>query len=215
MQSTGPIRASDPGVRLWQVAEVKWVHCPRCDGPARSHAGRLVCKSCAYAEGGPAPNRRRLREVVLEKQHPKCPARQCGAPVPAVGRVVRGGGSEQLMAVVRCPTCGQTSQHPALALTPAEIGRGNRRFWNRFYRRGPSLYLTRDIGAHVLTVYNRTHLELLAAWLGAGLRERGPEAGLTMMARLPRWMKAAGNRERIIKALDDIRAQMDRERLND
>ncbi|WP_114950761.1 hypothetical protein [Sphingosinicella terrae] len=207
------LRATDPGVRLSQFADLKWVHCPRCDGPARLAGERLTCLGCAYSEGGPTPNRRRLRELVLAKARPKCPNRRCGAPLPDIGKAVRGGGGDNLEADVRCPTCREVSRHPALALTPRDAARGARRFWRAFYRRGHSLYLARRVGTHVLAVYNVAHLDALEAWLGADLRERGPVAGLTMMARLPRWMKAASNRPLVRKALAELREQAAREGL--
>ncbi len=206
-------RATDPGVRLFQLGAVKWVHCPRCAGPAREAEGRLSCKSCSHVEGGPKPNRRRLRAVVLAKQNPTCEDRQCGAPIPRVGCVVRGGAGDDIVAQVKCPTCGHVGRYPALAMSPRDVLQDKARFWRAFYRRGPSLYLSRRIGAHTLAVYNLQHLELLEEWLGARLRERGSVAGLTMMARLPRWMKAASARAKVLKALAELKEQAVREGL--
>ena len=79
---------------------------------------------------------------------------------------------------------------------------------------GHPLYLTRRIGDHTLYVYNLEHPDMLEAWLGAKLRERGAEAGLTMMARLPRWMKAASARPQVLKALAELREQALREVLS-
>ena len=45
----------------------------------------------------------------------------------------------------------------------------------------------------------------LEDWLGAKVRERGPRAGLTMMARLPRWMKASTNRTKVLRGLAQLR----------
>jgi predicted RecB family nuclease len=65
----------------------------------------------------------------------------------------------------------------------------------------------------MLVVHNREHLEALETWLGAEHRQRGPVAGLTMMARLPRWMKAARAREDVLKALAELREQAQSEGL--
>ncbi len=57
---------------------------------------------------------------------------------------------------------------------------------------------------------NGQHLDLLAAWIGASLRERAPHAaGMTMMARLPRWMKAAANRETVMHGIAQLRARLE------
>jgi hypothetical protein len=71
------------------------------------------------------------------------------------------------------------------------------------------LYLTEDVGGQQLWVHNLAHLEALAAWTGASLRERAVDSvyrNKTMASRLPHWMKTASARPRILKALDRLRA---------
>jgi hypothetical protein len=206
-------RATDPGVRLFQLEGLQWVHCPRCDGPARQERrSRLTCLRCSYREGGPARDPRRMREVMLEKTRPVCERRECGAPIPDRGRPVRSGAGEPLVAEVKCPTCGHVGRYPAVPVAPLDVARAwarVRAFWP-----GHPLYLTRRIGRNTLYVYNLEHLAMLEDWLGAKLRERGPVEGLTMMARLPRWMKAASARPQLLKALAELREQALREGLS-
>jgi hypothetical protein len=213
--TVGNIRATDPGVRLFQLLAVRWVHCPRCDGSARIADRRLVCLRCSYVEGGPKPNRRRLHEVMLEKNRPICERRQCGAPIRNYGPPVRAGTAETLLAHVKCRTCGHVGRYPAVPIEPLDVARAHAAL--RAFRRSPGgvPYLRRCIGAHTLVVHNLAHLDALEEWLGAKLRERGPVAGLTMMARLPRWMKAASARPEVLKALADIREQALREGLTE
>ncbi|HYJ81425.1 MAG TPA: hypothetical protein VEW26_01100 [Allosphingosinicella sp.] len=208
-------RAADPGVRLYQLLAVRWVHCPRCDGPARIADRRLVCLRCSHVEGGPKPGRRRLREVMLEKNRPVCERRSCGAPIPNHGPPVRSGAADTLLARVECPTCGHVGRYPAVPIEPLDVARAQAAL--RAFRCWPggAPYLSRRIGAHTLVVHNLAHLDALEQWLGAKLRERGPVAGLTMMARLPRWMKAASARPEVLKALADIREQAYREGLGE
>ena len=207
------LRAEDPGVRLFQLAALKWVHCPRCDGPARLADGRMSCLRCSHVEGGPKPNPRRLKAVMLEKTRPVCENKACGAPIPNHGPPVRAGTGGELLARVECPTCGHVGRYKAVAVEPVDVARAHawlRRFWQPRY----ALYLTRNVGGHTLMVYNLEHLDLLERWLGAKLRERGPVAGLTMMARLPRWMKSAAMRGPVLKALGELREQALREGLS-
>jgi endogenous inhibitor of DNA gyrase (YacG/DUF329 family) len=207
-------RAEDPGIRLYQLAAVKWVHCPRCDGPAREAGHRLVCSRCSHVEGGPPANPRRLRRVMLAKNRPVCEQKSCGAPIPNHGTPVRGGGDGELHAKVKCPTCGHVGSYAAVAVTPSDVVRA-RGFAGLFQRWPPRrLYLSRRIGGHMLVVYNLPHLDALEIWLGARLRERGSVAGLTMMARLPRWMKSASARPLVMKALAELREQALREGLS-
>lgn len=199
------LRASDPGQRLFQYLTGNghsiWVSCPRCDGPAKDSGRRVVCTRCSYAFGAADDRPRPGARLTLVKASPACANPSCGAPIPRTGRAVRPRDGEDVVAAVRCPACGKTGRYPACAghSTLVRTPRGLPA------RRAP--YLWRTIGAHTLWVYNEAHLDALETWLAADLRERGPVAGLTMMARLPRWMKAAGMRPGVVKALAELRAQ--------
>ncbi|MES2441302.1 MAG: hypothetical protein V4574_00610 [Pseudomonadota bacterium] len=204
-------RASDPGTRLYQyrpgLGLAMWVTCPRCAGPARDTGRRVVCIRCGYTHGEKADHPPRHSKLRLERTNPEC--RFCKARIPRYGKPARrrAEGTSQ-MAEVRCPMCGKLGLYPAFLPTPP-LARTARTGWPM------SLppYLTRSIGRHTLSVHNLEHLTDLEAWLGATLRERGPVAGLTMMARLPRWMKAASAREPVVRALAEMRAQGEREGL--
>ena len=75
-------------------------------------------------------------------------------------------------------------------------------------RFGLPLYLTIRVRGHPLWVYNLAHLDALADWLGATLRER-PVPGIyrnrTMMSRLPPWMSSAKARPYVMSALATLR----------
>ncbi|MGE7419037.1 hypothetical protein [Methylobacterium tarhaniae] len=75
-------------------------------------------------------------------------------------------------------------------------------------RFGLPLYLTARVRGQQLWVYNLAHLDALAEWLGANLRER-PVQGLyrnrTMMSRLPPWMSSAAARPHVVRALAALR----------
>jgi hypothetical protein len=78
-----------------------------------------------------------------------------------------------------------------------------------FFRR-PLWLQTRCVG-HILWAYDEEHVDALAAYVGAQLRERG---GLSptraMFARLPAWMKTAEHRAEIMAGLKTLRALADR-----
>jgi hypothetical protein len=206
-------RATDPGFKLWQIADIRWLHCPRCDGPARLAGRLLTCTRCAYVEGGPKKGRRRLKAVMTAKNSPKCENKSCGGPIPNYGPPVRGGGSDALSARIVCPACGHAGDYPAVPIEPLDVRKAHAAL--RLFRSWPSgaPYLSRRIGAHMLVVYNQQHLDALENWLGAEHRQRGSVAGLTMMARLPRWMKAARARQDVLKALAQLRGQAESEGL--
>jgi hypothetical protein len=72
------------------------------------------------------------------------------------------------------------------------------------------LWLTATVRGHRLWVYNREHLALLAQYAAAGLRERGPHGGcsMSMIEKLPAWMKSAGNRADVLSAVARLEARV-------
>ena len=62
-----------------------------------------------------------------------------------------------------------------------------------------------QVAGETLWVLNLAHLDALEDWLGAKVRERGPQSGQTMMAKLPRWMKASTNRSKVLRGLAQLR----------
>ena len=67
---------------------------------------------------------------------------------------------------------------------------------------GLPLYLSTTVRKHVLWAFNPDHIAYLADYLGANLRKRSLYPyNMTVMARLPRWMKAAKSRTSIMAAL--------------
>jgi hypothetical protein len=57
----------------------------------------------------------------------------------------------------------------------------------------------------VLWAYNERHLDTLAAYMAAGIRERAAWPMMGMLDRLPAWIKAAGHREDVLKAIGRLR----------
>jgi hypothetical protein len=65
-------------------------------------------------------------------------------------------------------------------------------------------------GGQTLWAFNRRHLDLLVDYVAARLRERGPEpGGMTLVARLPEWLKSARNRDEVLRVIDRLRASLD------
>ncbi|MFD9301329.1 hypothetical protein ACFWCB_01305 [Streptomyces sp. NPDC060048] len=74
-----------------------------------------------------------------------------------------------------------------------------------FFRR--PLWLQTRCAGHVLWAYNEEHVDALAAYVGARLRERGTGSPTrALFPRLPAWMKTAGNRSDVLAGLDTLRA---------
>lgn len=72
------------------------------------------------------------------------------------------------------------------------------------------VWLQTDFSGETLWAYNLRHLDFLAEHVGAKLRERNglPHRVRSIGARLPRWMTAAGNREAVLKAIEQLRGSI-------
>ncbi|MFI1990914.1 hypothetical protein [Actinoplanes sp. NPDC020271] len=77
------------------------------------------------------------------------------------------------------------------------------------YFRLPLWLQERCCGGQTLWAFNEAHLALLADYVRAKLRERNPQRpGLTMVARLPPWLKSAKNRDEILRAITRLRRRL-------
>lgn len=71
------------------------------------------------------------------------------------------------------------------------------------------LWLRADCCGEVLWAYNGEHLDLLESYVAARLRERRASPGsMSMLARLPAWLKSAKNRAEILRVIGRLRASL-------
>jgi hypothetical protein len=109
-----------------------------------------------------------------------------------------------------CTGCGTTREWTAErrgnALVGVQLGGPGDPFF------GLPLWLQTPCRGRVLWAYNERHLDTLEAYVAAGLRERAAWPTMSMLARLPAWIKAAGNRDDVLKAIKRLREQAGRHR---
>ncbi|MET9887062.1 hypothetical protein ABZZ20_28770 [Streptomyces sp. NPDC006430] len=72
-----------------------------------------------------------------------------------------------------------------------------------FFRR--PLWLQTRCAGRILWAYDEEHVDALAAYVGARLRERRASPTMAMFARLPVWMKSAEHREEVLAGLGTLR----------
>lgn len=71
------------------------------------------------------------------------------------------------------------------------------------------LWLQADCRGKLLWAYNAEHLDLLEAYVAARHRERGSLPGsMSMVERLPAWLKSAKNRAEILRAIQQLRSSL-------
>ncbi|MEZ5427849.1 MAG: hypothetical protein R2747_16385 [Pyrinomonadaceae bacterium] len=70
------------------------------------------------------------------------------------------------------------------------------------------LWLAVPCGGETLWAYNREHLELIEDYVSAKLRERTKKGGNSFLSRLPKWIKAAKNRDQVLKAIGRLKGKI-------
>ncbi|WP_405952084.1 hypothetical protein OG588_43575 [Streptomyces prunicolor] len=133
--------------------------------------------------------------------------------------------------LVRCPRCERIAHFERRPCTPPSTDCGTHphsrlvcrscglcRDGSRAYRSSrypndcsyPPLWLRTDTRHGELWAYNLQHLDLIRRFVAADLRERAPwyDHGqkMTLVARLPAWIKSAKNRDEVLRAVDRLRA---------
>jgi hypothetical protein len=192
-------RFQDAGETLWTFGDELLVRCPACQGRAvvrpdprePRRQATLTCGGCGLA--------RRTPDERAQVRTRRCPRCDRWIPSRAWRRVEEGPRSERREA--RCPRCGNVVRG-VIAWTTTGVPE------DPFF--GAPLWLQAPCCGDLLWAWNLRHLELLAAFVGATLRER-PATGTgtgSMAWRLPRWMKLARNRAEVLAAIDRLRATL-------
>ncbi|MGW4892517.1 hypothetical protein ACWEQL_09655 [Kitasatospora sp. NPDC004240] len=77
------------------------------------------------------------------------------------------------------------------------------------YFRLPLRLVADCCGGRRLWAYNLAHLDLLEGYIGATLRERAAVPGsMSMVERLPAWMKSAKHRDELLRTIRRLRASV-------
>ncbi|MEV6497576.1 hypothetical protein [Streptomyces prunicolor] len=105
-----------------------------------------------------------------------------------------------------CRSCGQsrTWAERSICFPRGSVGLA----WDPYFRL--PLWLQTRTRHGGLWAYGLPHLDLIRRFVAADLRERAPwyDTGqkMTLVARLPAWIKSAKNRDEILRAVDRLRA---------
>lgn len=212
-----PKRVSDPDVWLSALPDPTWVVCPRCARPAKivrkPHRYRsaadatLTCGHCAFRhESGEIFRALNSDAVSLTTWHPRC--QKCGGDRFDLSHASVTRHSSKIMVRAHCQGCGETNQFEGKG-----AGQEVRERHDRWF--GLPLVLQASYGSKLIWAYNTHHVDLLQEWLEADLRERSlsPHC-MTMMARLPKWMKASHARPKVLRALRKLREIAEAENLS-
>ncbi|WP_156169916.1 hypothetical protein [Aurantiacibacter luteus] len=191
-------RATDPGGYVGSFGSVTWVHCPQCNKAARKGRGGVSCAHCGHRtihSKMPRPD----RWALPRKRHPVC--EQCDQELPHRPAPTAHTVDGELRMTIICPHCDHKADYPAVRASSPQ----SRPPYEPLRR-----FLETQVAGETLWVNNLAHLDAIEQWIGAAVRERGDRPGLTMMARLPRWMKASTNREKVLRGLANLRERAQR-----
>lgn len=78
------------------------------------------------------------------------------------------------------------------------------------YFRQPLWLQAECCGGRTFWAFNERHLDIIEGYVGAWLRERGKYRGMTMLAKLPAWLKAAKHRNDILRTINRLRGSLHR-----
>ncbi|MFB7708369.1 hypothetical protein [Streptomyces sp. NPDC056105] len=108
-----------------------------------------------------------------------------------------------------CARCGATAEWEPQRRGNARIGATLGGPAEPFF--GRPLWLQTRCAGRLLWAYDIEHVDALAAYIRARLRERGSSSSsLAMIPRLPDWMTSAANRTEVVAGLAALRAQAER-----
>ncbi|GAA3152819.1 hypothetical protein [Streptomyces echinatus] len=134
---------------------------------------------------------------------PRCGGRADVIPRPGLPPLAHSGELLVRPRRLACGGCGVNAGWQAArrdgALVAAQLGGTE----DPFFRR--PLWLQTRCAGHVLWACNEEHVEALAAYTGATLREGGTGRTRAMFPRLPRWMKESGHRAAVLAGLERLR----------
>jgi hypothetical protein len=102
------------------------------------------------------------------------------------------------VAQMACPSCGHPNRVP-LRWSPLPATTGIDPWF------GLPLWLQTSCCGELLWAASQTHLAFLERYVSATLRLRAPNHNRSAASRLPKWMKVASNRERIVECLAKLR----------
>ena len=194
--------------RFLEAEQPQWfrepvlVRCPRCGSQATADLSaqvaigpddrprlfaRLICTGCAHSVSTEFDSASWLGPVDLTARG-RCG--QCGRPLQrSLGR--RRKLPARTTTSLHCPGC----QHRTVVATHVTPAHSTDAVDPWF---GLPLWLRTSCCGEVLWARNAGHLQFLANYVGATIREREPNQNSSIVSRLPKWMKAAKNRTTIM-----------------
>lgn len=188
-------RYSGLPIRLYDLMKLFVVHCPKCNGVANITVpdlldfknAQLNCSACYFSE--------KAKERIRFKTNSKAKCRECLSPLDGVDNRKR----ISKVVNIRCKECKSENKisenWESYILKYHETGTIDPAF-------GLPLFYQELVKGHILWAFNGSHLNEIKNYVASSLRERTTDKfKMTMVEKLPNFIKVAKNREEVLRAL--------------
>ncbi|MFD7560451.1 hypothetical protein ACFV9E_38910 [Streptomyces sp. NPDC059835] len=135
---------------------------------------------------------------------PRCGGRALVAPLPGLAAPKYFSSLLFQPRRLSCTNCGKAADWTAARRGNGLVGAVPGGTEDPFFRQ--PLWLQTRCAGRILWAYDEEHIDALAAYVGARLRERHASPTMAMFARLPVWMKSAHRRAEVLAGLATLRA---------
>ncbi len=186
-------RFKDENLYLWQFADKILVHCPKCRKKASvdTCCGVLSCDNCGYYA------MYEDKDYYSWEIKLNCP--QCGKRIEFAMEKVT---VQKEKIKVPCSHCGFTHAYKPkythyYNFSP-NFEEGKERIFNA------ELWLKKPYKNHLFWANNYQHLDYLKRYIQAKIRERNEIFCMSMVARLPAFIKSKKNREDLLKIIEGL-----------
>jgi DNA-directed RNA polymerase subunit RPC12/RpoP len=167
------------------------VVCPKCRKSAtvtyNHRQGQLDCSHCHHTE----KSEDLVRYDVLLK-------RSCDTCGKLIEKKIPNNKEEVTEITIPCPHCGTTRTYKPRNERHVLYYRSDGKTDPAF---NLSLWFQCDIRGHLFWAYNRAHLNEIEKYVAADLRERSRWTRMTMVERMPKFVKEAKNRDLLLRAI--------------
>lgn len=171
------------------------VYCPRCHKRAEvtydkeTNAKNIKCFDCHFVVKG---------DFLLNQNRVKRNCDNCGEKILVeVESKIK---MDKMK--VKCQSCGQTREYKPTITTIRLIYKDYGYATDPHY--GLPLWLQGDIKGDIFWAYNYEHLNYIKRYVAAKIRERASPGYMSLIARLPDFIKSAKNREKLLKLIEKL-----------
>jgi len=180
-----------------------WVRCPKCDSKAaikeelkedckcgRCHNMVFECKNCFY---------KIIEPVYLYIAYGKEYCNNCFEKFEYQSQPLK---EKPLTYKTKCPHCDFQEEWKTKSYRIKEESKLDNGLVKEMWYDLP-LWFQKEVSGDIFWAYNQDHINYLERYIAADLRERNAKGSYssTLVARLPQFVKAAKNREKLLKIL--------------